>query len=402
MSHFLDRSRFNGLLLDGLLAYMNNNPTQTLTLDALGFFNTAYYFANRVMFELFPEIDIRNHYIGECMDRTQDEVTRDIVIAMLYVILDRIANPPGKVIRFCNQLEVIYNFREGYLIDITQISEDCDNANVSSNWYWTPPAVAGYSIIGMEVDWNEATEGFIVDNVKAYSAACYDAEDRYFVMKDILAAMEEFTKSHPDSLTERQVSGIRFLHSTAKFEYDKIVKQQEEEKKRKEEAAAQPEAPIVPPPTEKEKELQELLAQRDAEIDQLNKDIDHKNAYIREHNDKESDLNRRLHESEELVKGLQEQLEGLSEEDDSDEPGERTQKVVTNYLFAILKKAGMGGNTNEYNKTDVADLIHYLTGFSSNTIRTTLTYARTTSSSDKEVKNAKALLKKVNLDISIK
>ncbi len=402
LSNFLDRSRFNGLLLDGLLAYMNNNPNRTLTLDPLGFFNTAYYFANRVMFELFPEIDIRNHYIGECMDRTHDVVTRDIVITMLYVILDRIANPPGKVIRFCNQLEVIYNYREGYLGDLTQISEDCDNAGVSSDWYWTPPAVAGYSLIGIEVDWREATENFKYDDIKAYCDSCYDGEDRYFVMKDVVDAFKKYYDSHPNEFTDDQIRKIEFLFSHADFEYKKIVKAAEEKKKQEEEASKQAEKPLPPAPTPKELELQAELDSKIETIAQMEKDMEHKNAYIREHNDKESELNRKLHESEELVCQLQEQLKSYSGEDDNDEPDERTQKVVTNYLFSILKKAGMGNETTDYNKTDVSELIHYFTGFSSNTIRQTLTYPRLTSAAKKEVMKAAALLKKVNLDISIK
>ncbi len=134
----------------------------------------------------------------------------------------------------------------------------------------------------------------------------------------------------------------------------------------------------------------------------MKQDIEHKNQYIRDHDQKFSELQQLLNASEEEVKQLKEQLAAVSEEDEQDEPNERTQKVVTNYLFSILKKAGMGNDTSDFNKTDVADLIHYLTGFSTNTIRTTLTYPRTSSSSSKEVKKVEALLKKVNLNISIK
>ena len=401
LSNFLDRSRFNGLLLDGLLAYMNNNPDRTLSLDPLGFFNTAYYFANRVMFELFPEIDIRNHYIGECMDRTQDVVTRDIVIAMLYVILDRIANPPGKVIRFCNQLEVIYNYRDGYLVDITQISDDCDTARVASDWYWTPPAVAGYSVIGMEVDWREATENFVYDNVKAYSDACYDAEDRYFVMKDVLAALDEFIKSNPDILTERQIGGIRFLHSTAKFEYDKIVKKEEEEKRRKEEAEKEAAEAAADLPSPEAVEYENKLAEKDKVIKALNDRIIELGLQIDE---KDRDLESQAGDIVFLNQALDDQKQRILDEiqeDPLDEPDSRTQRIVTLYLYEILKKAGMGSKESPFNITDVAELIHYLTGFSFNTIRTSLHSGTVPSKSKKEVREVAKILKKLNLSVSI-
>lgn len=401
LSNFLDRSRFNGLLLDGLLAYINNHPDRTLTLDPLGFFNTAYFFANRVMFELFPEIDIRNHYIGECMDRTQDVVTRDIVIAMLYVILDRISNPPGKVIRFCNQLEVIYNYREGYLGDITQISDDCDNAGVSSDWYWTPPAVAGYSVIGMDVNWREATEDFKYDNVKAYSDASYDEEDRFFVMKDILAALDEFVKNNPDSLTERQIGGVRFLHSTAKFAYDKTVKKAEDEKKRKEEEEKKAAEAAADLPSPEVVEYENKLAEKDKVIKALNDRIIELGLQIDE---KDRDLESQAGDIVFLNQALEDQKKQIldeAQEDPLDEPDKRTQRIVTLYLYEILKKAGMGTKESPFNITDVAELIHYLTGFSFNTVRTSLHSGTVPSKSKKEVREVAKILKKLNLSVSI-
>ena len=354
------------------------------------------------MFEPFPEINIRNHYVGECMDRTQDVVTRDIVMAMLYVVLDRLRTPPGKVIRFCNQMQLIYDYDNNYLSDITQVSEDCGHAGLFSDWYWTPPAVAGYAIIGMEVNWEEATEHFKYDNVKAYSDSCADNEDRYYVMKDIVEEMKKYSSSHAGEIEEDQLRKVSFLLSHAEFEYNKDVKAAEEKKKREEEAAKQAEEELEELPWPESIEYEQKLSEKDTEIEQMKQDIEHKNQYIRDHDQKFSELQQLLNASEEEVKQLKEQLAAVSEEDEQDEPNERTQKVVTNYLFSILKKAGMGNDTSDFNKTDVADLIHYLTGFSTNTIRTTLTYPRTSSSSSKEVKKVEALLKKVNLNISIK
>jgi septal ring factor EnvC (AmiA/AmiB activator) len=76
----------------------------------------------------------------------------------------------------------------------------------------------------------------------------------------------------------------------------------------------------------------------------MKQDIEHKNQYIRDHDQKFSELQQLLNASEEEVKQLKEQLAAVSEEDEQDEPNERTQKVVTNYLFSILKKAGMGND----------------------------------------------------------
>lgn len=402
MSPFLDHSKFNGFLLDGLLEYMNSNPNRTLTLDPLGFFNEVYYFANRIMFEPFPEIDIRNRYIGECMDHTHDVLTRDIVFAMLFVVLDRLRDMPGKAVRFCNQLEVIYNYREGYLGTFYSLSSDCERAGLYSDWNWTPPAVDAYILFGDVEDWREATDGFKYDFIKAYYDSCNGVQDQYYVMDDIFKQLKEYRDSHPDEISKNQFDKVLFLHITAKRNKEREDEAEAERKRQEEETAKAAAEPEVPALSEKESELQSQLAERDAEIDRLNKDIEHKNAYIREHNGKESELASKLRISEDLVAELREQLQAFSEEDSADEVGVRTQKVVTNYLFSILKKAGLGNETVDYNKTDVADLIHYLTGFSTNTIRTTLTYPRTSSSSSKEVKKVEALLKKVNLDISIK
>ena len=208
MSRFLDHSKFNGFLLDGLLEYMNSNPNRTLTLDPLGFFNEVYYFANRIMFEPFPEIDIRNRFIGECMDHTQDVITRDIVFAMLFVVLDRLRDMPGKAVRFCNQLEVIYNYRDGYLGNFYSLSSDCERADLYSDWNWTPPAVDAYVLFGSVDDWREATDGFKYDFIKAYYDSCNDVQDQYYVMDDIFKQLKEYKDRHPDEISKQQFDKV--------------------------------------------------------------------------------------------------------------------------------------------------------------------------------------------------
>ena len=402
LSAYIGHSQFNEFLLDGLLTYENNHPDRPLTREPLQIFNEVYYYANRIMFEPFPELKIRDHYIEECMEDVCDLYTRDVIMSMLYVVLDRMENQPGKVVRFCNQMQIIYPFHKGYMDEIIAVSNDCDNNGIWSNWDWTPPAVSLYSVFGATEDWREATDGFQYENIESFYNSADGIEDKFYVIKDIYEQFDAYQKEHPDEFTREQVRKVWYMYSAAEFAKKKVDKEREEQKKREEEAAKAAAEPDVPSLSEKESELQGQLAERDAEIQRLNKDIEHKNAYIREHNGKESELASKLRISEDLVAELREQLESFSVEDENDEPDERTQKVVTNYLFSILKKAGMGNETTDYNKTDVSELIHYITGFSSNTIRQTLTYPRLTSAAEKEVKKAAALLKKVNLDISIK
>ncbi len=401
MSRFLDHSKFNGFLLDGLLEYMNSNPNRTLTLDPLGFFNEVYYFANRIMFEPFPEIDIRNRFIGECMDHTHDVITRDIVFAMLYVVLDRLSDMPGKAVRFCNQLEVIYNYREGYLGNFYSLSSDCERAELFSDWNWTPPAVDAYSLFGNVEDWREATDGFKYDYIKAYYDSCNDVQDQYYVMDDIFKQLKEYRDSHPDEISKNQFDKVSFLHITAKRNKEREDKA-EEERKRQEEAAAQLEAEAAADlPSPEAVEYEKKLAEKDKVIKALNDRIIELGLQIDE---KDRDLESQASDIASLSEALEDQKQRILDEiqeDPLDEPDSRTQRIVTLYLYEILKKAGMGSKESPFNITDVAELIHYLTGFSFNTIRTSLHSGTVPSKSKKEVKEVAKILKKINLSVSI-
>lgn len=86
--------------------------------------------------------------------------------------------------------------------------------------------------------------------------------------------------------------------------------------------------------------------------------------------------------------------------DDSD--GTRTQKVTTEVLHQLLRSAGVGHDGQDYNLTDVARLIHYLTGYSYNTIRQYLSSGSISKSNHAEIRQATEMLKKLNLSITIK
>lgn len=86
--------------------------------------------------------------------------------------------------------------------------------------------------------------------------------------------------------------------------------------------------------------------------------------------------------------------------DDSD--GTRTQKVTTEILHQLLRRAGVGQGGEDYNLTDVARLIHYLTGFSYNTIRQSLSSGSFSRANSAEIRQATELLSKLNVSITIK
>lgn len=80
----------------------------------------------------------------------------------------------------------------------------------------------------------------------------------------------------------------------------------------------------------------------------------------------------------------------------------RAQKVTTEVLHQLLRRAGVGCNGQNYNLTDVARLIHYLTGFSYNTIRQSLSCGSFSRSNRAEIQQATELLHKLNISITIK
>lgn len=96
MSDYLDDSYFNGKLLNAVLTTTNNLSHPSLNMEMLDLFNEAYYNATRVLFEQYPEIDIRRSYLDHVRACVGDDYTRDVVFAMVYVILNRLENRPEK------------------------------------------------------------------------------------------------------------------------------------------------------------------------------------------------------------------------------------------------------------------------------------------------------------------
>jgi hypothetical protein len=90
-----------------------------------------------------------------------------------------------------------------------------------------------------------------------------------------------------------------------------------------------------------------------------------------------------------------------AEEDKEEKSDGRTMKVTTDVLMNILKLAGI--NNNNADKTQIANLIGYLTGYSNQTIRQRLTNSEELTSRHKsEVDKVNQILKKINSTISIR
>lgn len=402
MSDYLDDSYFNGKLLNGVLTMTNKLSYPTLSMEMLDLFNEAYYTATRVLFEQYPEIDIRRNYLDYTKSYVHDDHTRDVIYAMVYVILSRLDDRPEKAERFCSQLQNIYSYSAGYMDDIINAGRVCEYQGIHSDWDWTPPAVDLYEVFGTPTDWKEATDDFKLENIKSYMEHCITVDARYEVLSDIQKALHAEKKKDKEAYSANLLTKVAMMLSDVKREKDV-----QDSIKKVKELQTEPDPPLTLP-TEfhaqdyVEGEEPEPEEDKDAIIAELNKKIENLLAELTHSEEETESLKKDLGWANEIIEDLKNKQAEESEEDPDDVPEVRTQKVVTNVLFAILKKAGMGGDSIDYNKTDVADLIHYLTGFSSNTIRQTLTYPRTTSSSNKEVKIAKALLKKVNLELSIK
>jgi len=85
----------------------------------------------------------------------------------------------------------------------------------------------------------------------------------------------------------------------------------------------------------------------------------------------------------------------------SDKQENRTMKVTTDVLMKLLDKAGV--NENNSDKTKMAKLIGYITGFSENTIRQRITNQEELTSNHKdEVEKINKTLSELNIEISIK
>ena len=86
--------------------------------------------------------------------------------------------------------------------------------------------------------------------------------------------------------------------------------------------------------------------------------------------------------------------------DDFCEKG-RTMKITTDVLIELLNKIGI--NENNSDKTKIAKLISYLTGFSENTIRQRLCNKEELTSKHKdEIEKVNKILSGLNMEISIK
>lgn len=401
MSDYLKESEFNGLLLNGVLTLKNKRQYPMLYMDTLELFNEAYYYATRVLFEQFPEMDIMKEYIDECSARIRDEVAPHAIFAMVYIILSRLSDEPDKAKRFCTQLQNIYRYRDGYMDEITSVWRECDRRGICSDWEWYPPIIDCFENREAPVDWKDATDDFNFDNIQSYMDCCVVANTKYDILSTIQERLLDEHKANPEQYPINLVSKVTLLLTKVREEKEAEDKKWEEER-----AAMGPtiEAEFIDPKDYvfgSDKYADAVIEMKDAEITRLNGVIETNTEKIKELNELAAGLQEKLDKALALAKELQDQQPEEDSSDFDDEEGQGTQKVITNYLFAILKKAGMGNETVDYNKTDVANLIHYFTGLSSNTIRTTLTYPRLSSSSSKEVKRVEALLKKVNLDITI-
>ncbi len=401
MAHYLKGSDFNGLLLNGVLTIKNRQQYPMLYMDTLPIFNEAYYYATRVLFEQFPEMDIMRDYINDCTARIKDDVAPHVIFAMVYIILSSLSDIPDKAKRFCNQLQNIYRYRDGYMDEITSVWRECDRRGIHSDWDWYPPIIDCFENREAPVDWKDATDDFNFDNIQSYMDCCVVANTKYDILSTIQERLLNEHKANPDQYPINLVAKVTLLLTRVREEKEAEDKKWEEER-----AAMGPtiEAEFIDPKDYvfgRDKYADAVIELKDAEISRLNGVIEANTDKIKELNELAASLQEKLDNALALAKELQgQQIEDDSSETAADE-GQGRQKVITNYLFAILKKAGLGKETVDYNKTDVSKLIHYITGFSSNTIRQTLTYPRLTSAAEKEVKKAAALLKKVNLDISI-
>ena len=401
MAHYLKGSEFNGLLLNGVLTIKNRQQYPMLYMDTLPIFNEAYYYATRVLFEQFPEMDIMKDYINDCTARIKDEVAPHVIFAMVYIILSSMSDIPDKAKRFCNQLQNIYRYRDGYMDEITSVWRECDRRGIHSDWEWYPPIIDCFENREAPVDWKDATDDFNFDNIQSYMDCCVVANTKYDILSTIQERLLDEHKANPEQYPINLVAKVTLLLTKVREEKEAEDKKWEEER-----AAMGPtiEAEFVDPKDYvfgSDKYADAVIELKDAEITRLNGVIEANTDRIKELNELAAGLQEKLDKALTLAKELQDQQPEEDSSDYADEEGQGTQKVITNYMFAILKKAGMGKETADYNKTDVANLIHYFTGLSSNTIRTTLTYPRLSSSSSKEVKKVEALLKKINLDISI-
>ena len=115
-------------------------------------------------------------------------------------------------------------------------------------------------------------------------------------------------------------------------------------------------------------------------------------------------MRNRIIELEVIKKKLSEEINSLNElnlnSHEIEQKG-RTMKVTTNVLVKLLKLLDIEKNKNA-DGTKIANFIHYITGYSQNTIRMQLTNEEElTSSHEEEIEKVNHLLKDLNINISI-
>lgn len=401
MSHYLDKSKFNGILLDGVLTLTANPMYPPLKLEMLQVFNEAYYYATRVLFEKFPELDVKHGYLEDCANSIGDEFTRDVIFAMVYIILSRLEFEPDKATRFCNQLQIVYQYKNGYLEEITNVWRKCYNSNIYSDWDWCPPAVDLYELFGTETDWREATDNFNLDNIKSYLEQCVTASGKFEVISDIHTQLFALQKETPDSYPSNLLTNVAMLYSEAKRQKEDEEKKWEEDR----EAQGPPlNAEILDPediPFIDDPDGKAVLEEKNAEIERLNGVIDSTTEQLKEANAMLSEIRPQLEKALTELAELREKDANEPVIAPDDVPGERTLCITTITLVKILRAAGMGHGVGDYDNTKVAELITYFTKQSTDRIRKQVPKTRIPGTAKKEVAKVNKMLKDVNLDISI-
>src|SRR5574344_314169 len=402
MSDYLDDSYFNGKLLNGVLTMSNNLSYPSLTMEMLDLFNEVYYTATRVLFEQYPELDIRRSYLDNPRLRVQDDYTRDVLYALVYVVLMRLENRPEKAERFCNQLQNIYSYSAGYMEEIINAGRVCEYQGIHSDWDWTPPAVDLYEVFGTPTDWKEATDDFKLENINSYMEHCITVDARYEVWSDIHKDFHAERKKNKDDYSANLLTKVAMMLSNVKSEKDVA-----DSIKKVKELQTEPDPPLTLT-TEfhaqnyVEGEEPEPEVDKDAEIARLNGIIEEKDKEIAKAKESYAELEGINKDVMKLLDEMKEKFLKEAEIDPDDVAGERTLAITTITLVKILKAAGMGKDAGGYDDTNVARLINYFTKFSPNTLRKQVPKTKIPKTALKEVKKVNELLKAVNLDISIK
>lgn len=372
-----------------------------LYMDTLPIFNEAYYYATRVLFEQFPEMDIMKDYINDCTARIKDEVAPHVIFAMVYIILSSLSDIPDKAKRFCNQLQNIYRYRDGYMDEITSVWRECDRRGIHSDWEWYPPIIDCFENREAPVDWKDATDDFNFDNIQSYMDCCVVANTKYDILSTIQERLLDEHKANPEQYPINLVAKVTLLLTKIREEKEAEDKKWEEER-----AAMGPtiEAEIIDPNDYvfgSDKYADALIELKDAEIKRLNGVIETNTTKITELNDLATDLQKKLDQALALAQRLEDQISGEVPIDENEVLEGRTLHVLTVTLVKILKEAGMGRESHGFDDTAAARLIGYLIKYSPNTIRKIVPKDKCPKRSAEEVTKVNKLLREANLRISI-